>query len=92
MKFAAYDMYARSYNDSAENWAKIATEYPNVKIKTFPKEVIAAMKAENEKLLKETASKDPVFKKIYDAQTAYMKKARRWTEISDYAYLKDNLD
>ncbi len=92
MKLAAYDMYARSYNDSAENWDKIAADYPNVKIKTFPKEVIAAMKAENDKLLKETASKDPVFKKIYDAQTAYMKKARRWTEISDYAYLKDNLE
>ncbi len=92
MQYAAYDMYARSYHDSAENWDKIATEYPNVKIKTFPKEVIAAMKAENEKLLKETAAKDPVFKKIYDAQTAYMKKARRWTEISDYAYLKDNLE
>ncbi|SHJ10472.1 TRAP-type mannitol/chloroaromatic compound transport system, substrate-binding protein [Malonomonas rubra DSM 5091] len=92
MQYAAYDMYARSYNDSAENWDKIAKEYPNVKIKTFPKDVIAAMKAENEKLLKETAAKDPVFKKIYDAQTAYMKKARRWTEISDYAYLKDNLE
>lgn len=92
MKFAAYDMYARSYNDSAENWDKIASEYPNVKIKTFPKEVIAAMKVENDKLLKATAANDPVFKKIYEAQTAYMKKARRWTEISDYAYLKDNLE
>ena len=92
MKFAAYDMYARSYNDSAINMDKIDTEYPNVKVKTFPKEVIAAMKVENEKLLQATAAKDPMFKKIYDAQTAYMKKARRWTEISDYAYLKDNLE
>ncbi|MDA3901924.1 MAG: TRAP transporter substrate-binding protein [Desulfuromusa sp.] len=92
MEFAAYDMYARSYNDSAVNLDKIDTEYPNVKIKTFPKEVIAAMKVENEKLLQESAAKDPMFKKIYDAQTAYMKKARRWTEISDYAYLKDNLE
>lgn len=92
MELAAYDMYARSYNDSAINLDKIDTEYPNVKIKTFPKEVIAAMKVENEKLLKATAAKDPMFKKIYDAQTAYMKKARRWTEISDYAYLKDNLE
>ena len=92
MQFAAYDMYARSYHDSAVNLDKMATEYPNIKIKTFPKEVIAAMKVENDKLLKETASKDPMFKKIYDAQTAYMKISRRWTEISDYAYLKDNLE
>ncbi len=92
MKFAAYDMYARSYNDSAENWAKISQEYPDIKIRTFPPQVIAAMKAENAKLLAETAAKDATFKEIYEAQKAYMKKARRWTEISDYAYLKDNLD
>ncbi|MCK5825848.1 MAG: TRAP transporter substrate-binding protein [Desulfuromusa sp.] len=92
MEFAAYDMYARSYHDSAVNLDKMAAEYPDIKIKTFPKEVIAAMKVENDKLLKETAAKDPMFKKIYDAQTAYMQKSRRWTEISDYAYLKDNLE
>ncbi|MBW2683837.1 MAG: TRAP transporter substrate-binding protein [Deltaproteobacteria bacterium] len=91
MKFAAYDMYARSYHESAVNLSQMATEYPDIKIKTFPPAVIAAMKVENDKLLKETAAKDPMFKKIYDAQTAYMKIARRWTEISDYAYLKDNL-
>ena len=92
MQFAAYDMYARSYHDSAVNLDKIVQEYPNIKIKTFPKEVIAALKATNTKLLKETAAKDPIFKKIYAAQTDYMQKVRRWTEISDYAYLKDNLE
>ena len=92
MELAAYDMYARSYNDSAVNLDKITKEYPNIKIKTFPKEVIAAMKAANEQLLTKYSAKDPEFKKIHDAQTAYMKMARRWTEISDYAYLKDNLE
>ncbi len=92
MELAAYDMYARSYNDSAVNLEKITKDYPNIKIKTFPKEVIAAMKAANEQLIEKYSAKDPMFKKIHDAQTAYMKKARRWTEISDYAYLKDNLE
>jgi TRAP-type mannitol/chloroaromatic compound transport system substrate-binding protein len=91
MKFAAYDMYARSYNDSAVNWAKIREEYPDIKVRTFPPEVIAAMKAENNKLLDEMAAKDPEFKEILDSQRAYMKKARKWTEMSDYAYLKDNI-
>ncbi len=91
MKFAAYDMYARSYNDSAENWAKIEKEYPHIKVRTFPKEVIAAMKKANGELLEATAKRNPQFKKIYEAQKAYMKKVRKWTEISDYAYLKDNL-
>ena len=42
--------------------------------------------------LETTAAADPMFKEILDSQTAYMKMARRWTEISDYAYLKDNLE
>ncbi|PLX78575.1 MAG: ABC transporter substrate-binding protein [Desulfuromonas sp.] len=91
MKFAAYDMYARSYNDSAVNWAKIEKEFPHIKIRTFPKEVIAAMKKVNNELLEATAAKDATFKKIYDSQKDYMKKVRKWTEISDYTYLKDNL-
>jgi TRAP-type mannitol/chloroaromatic compound transport system substrate-binding protein len=91
MEFSAYDMYARSYNDSAVNWAKIQEEYPDIKIRTFPADVIAAMKTENQKLLEEKAAQDATFKEIYESQKAYMKKVRKWTEISDYAYLKDNL-
>jgi TRAP-type mannitol/chloroaromatic compound transport system substrate-binding protein len=91
MQYAAYDMYTRSYHDSAINWTKIQEEYPDVKVRTFPTEVIAAMKAENQKLLEETAAKDATFSEIYESQKAYMTKVRKWTEISDYAYLKDNL-
>jgi TRAP-type mannitol/chloroaromatic compound transport system substrate-binding protein len=91
MQYAAYDMYARSYHDSAINWSKIQEEYPDVKIRTFPAEVIAAMKSENQKLLEETAASNATFKEILESQQAYMKKVRNWTAISDYAYLKDNL-
>ncbi len=42
MEFAAYDMYARSYHESAVGLASIAKEYPEVKIRTFPKPIIAA--------------------------------------------------
>jgi TRAP-type mannitol/chloroaromatic compound transport system substrate-binding protein len=92
MQYAAYDMYARSYHESAVNWASIEQEFPEVKIRTFSPEIIAAMKQANQELLAESAANDPMFKEILDSQTAYMKKARKWTEISDYAYLKDNLE
>ncbi len=92
MQFAAYDMYARSYHESAVNWASIEKEYPNVKIRTFSPEIIAAMKKANDELLAEMAAKDASFKEILDSQRDYMKKARKWTSISDYAYLKDNLE
>ena len=87
MRTAAYDMYAHSYHASAENWAKIASEYPNIKIKTFPKSVIAAMQKANKELLAEAAAKSPLAKEIQESQAAYLKKARAWTNISDRAYL-----
>ena len=92
MQYASYDMYARSYNDSAVNWASIEKEYPEVKIRTFSPEIIEALKKVNQELLAESAASDPVFKEILDSQNAYMNMARKWTEISDYAYLKDNLE
>jgi TRAP-type mannitol/chloroaromatic compound transport system substrate-binding protein len=92
MKYAAYDMYTRSYHESAVGLASIEKEYPNVKVRTFPAPVIAAMKQANSELVAQYSAKDPQFKEIIDSQNAYMKMARRWTEISDYAYLKDNLE
>ena len=88
MRTAAYDMYAQSYHESAKNWAAMKTEYPNIKIKTFPPEVIKAMKAANDELIKEAAASDPLAKEIIDSQAAYLEKAREWTRISDQAYLE----
>jgi len=92
MQYAAYDMYARSYHESAVNWASIEKEYPEVQIRTFSPEIISAMKQANDELLAESAANDPTFKEILESQKAYMKMARKWTEISDYAYLKDNIE
>ena len=87
MRTAAYDMYIQSYHASAENWSKIASEYPKIKIKTFPKSVIEALKKANQQLLTEAAAKSPIAKEIQESQASYMKKARVWTNISDKAYL-----
>lgn len=87
MRTAAYDMYIQSYHASGVNWAKMATEYPNIKVKTFPKSVINALKKANSELLEEAAKKSATAKEIQDSQAAYMKKARVWTNISDKAYL-----
>lgn len=87
MRTAAYDMYIQSYHASAENWSKMASEYPNIKIKSFPKKVIKALRKANTELLAEAAGKSPTAKEIQASQVAYMKKARVWTNISDKAYL-----
>jgi len=87
MRVSAYDMYVQSTHMSSVNLATIKTDYPNVKIKTFPASVIKAMRATTNKLLEKFAAKDPMTKKILDSINSYSKKSRAWTNISDKAYL-----
>jgi len=87
MRTAAYDMYIQSYHASGENWANMKTEFPDIQVKSFPTDVISAMRKANDELLAEKAAADPLAKKILDSQSAYMSKSRAWTDISDKAYL-----
>lgn len=91
MRLSAYEMYTQNYHMSAEAWSKIEKDYPNIKVRTFPKDVMTAMQAENQKLISEKVKENPMLKKILDSQNAYQKKAREWTKMSDYSYLKDNI-
>lgn len=50
------------------------------------------MKQANQELIAESAANDPVFQEILESQTAYRRMARKRTELSDSACLKDNLD
>lgn len=92
MKLASYDMYIKNYDMSAEAWSKIATEYPNIKIATFPKPVMDAMKKANDELLAEYSKGNPLLQEILKSQAEYLKKVRAWTAMSDYYYLKDNVE
>jgi len=87
MKTAAYDMYIQSYHESAENLAVIEKDYPNVQIKTFPEDVMTAMRKANDELLAEKASEDELAAEILKSQADYLTKVRGWTNISDKAYL-----
>jgi len=91
MRVSAYDMYIQNYDMSATAWSTMEKEFPNIKVKTFPKEVMDAMKKANDELLAEKSAGNPLLKEVLDSQKAYQKKARKWTEMSDYLYLKDNL-
>ena len=75
MQYAAYDMYARSYHESAVNWASIEKEYPEVKIRTFSPEIIAAMKQFNQELLEESAELQSWFEeeKAFDDEQVIQK-------------------
>ena len=73
---------------NAETWANIEKDYPNVKVKQFPADVMAALKKAAREIEDEQAAKDPVFKEILESQRAYLAKVRPWTLMGEYGYLK----
>ncbi|RXJ57995.1 TRAP transporter substrate-binding protein [Candidatus Marinarcus aquaticus] len=91
IRLAAYDMYIQNYDMNAEAWQEMKKEYPNIKVETFSKPIMDAMKKANQDLVREMTSKNPLLKEVLDSQKAYIKKVREWSMMSDYLYLKDNL-
>ncbi|NQZ27401.1 MAG: TRAP transporter substrate-binding protein [Colwellia sp.] len=91
MKAAAYDMYAQSMHASGVNLATLKQDYPNVKMRSFPKSVMNAIKKTNDELLTEFAAKDPMTAEILKSLNDYKHQVRAWTNLSDRAYL-DNFD
>jgi TRAP-type mannitol/chloroaromatic compound transport system substrate-binding protein len=90
MQVAATDMHYENFAMSAEAWATMKTEFPNIKVVTFPEPVFQAMKKATDEVLGEYAAKDPLFKEVLDSQMAFMKKAREWTKISEQYYLQES--
>ncbi|MCL9775010.1 TRAP transporter substrate-binding protein [Vibrio methylphosphonaticus] len=88
-RVAAFDMYTQALHENAQSWSKMSTEYPDIKVRSFPPEVISELKSANESLLKEQASKDELAKAILDSQANYLEKMREWTNMSLQAYLND---
>lgn len=91
MRLSAYDTYIENYHMSAIALEKMFKENPNLRIRTLPKVVMNEMKRVNKELRTQMAEKNPKLKEVFESQEAYQKKAREWTKMSDYLYLKDNL-
>ena len=88
MKAASAQMYFENFAASSDAWAKMKKEYPNIKVKQFPKSVLKAMKKATDEVMEKYASKNKLFKEIYEDQKAFMSKARAWSKMEEYSYIK----
>ncbi len=88
MKAVSADMFTENFAESVTAWQKMKKEHPEIKVETFPIPVLKAMKKATNEVFNEYASKNALFKKILKDYTAYQKKARVWTMMSEYYYLK----
>jgi TRAP-type mannitol/chloroaromatic compound transport system substrate-binding protein len=89
MQEAAFQMTTQSNHESAVNWGTMKKEYPNIQIKSFPSEVMTALKKANTELLDDLAAKGGLTAELINSRRNYMKEVRAWTEISDQAYLNN---
>jgi len=63
-------------------------EYPDIEVRSFPQDVMDALRKASDEILDEEAAKDPLFKEILDSQRAFLAKAREWTKISEFSYIQ----
>ncbi|MGK0255445.1 MAG: TRAP-type mannitol/chloroaromatic compound transport system substrate-binding protein [Arcobacteraceae bacterium] len=87
MKVATAEMYIDNYNLNVIAWEQMKKEFPNIKVKTFPKKVLQDMKVSSDKVMEKYSQENKLFKEIYQSQQNYLKKARVWTTISEYDYI-----
>ena len=91
-RLTSYNMTTTTFAANADNWNTISEQYPNVKIKQFPADVMTALKKSNADLLKKEKARSPMAKKIIESRDAYLKKARAWTQIGEQSYLESVAD
>ena len=91
-KAVAADVYESAVYQNSLVLDKIKSEHPDVKIASFPPEIIAALRKATDEILDELSAKDATFKEILDSQKAFMKKARVWTQISENSYINSTTE
>ncbi|MBD5770542.1 ABC transporter substrate-binding protein [Marinomonas sp. SM2066] len=89
MMSSAFSISNRMTHEHSENWDKIQKEYPNIEVKTFPPEVMSALRAANSELIGELEDQGGLTAEIIQSQREYLRKVRTWTNISDKAYLNN---
>ena len=88
-KLTGFNMTVQSQHESSINWAVISTEYPDIKVRDFPSDVIEALRESNNALLETEKARSEIAARIIGSQASYLNSARAWTAIGDQAYLNN---
>jgi len=89
MRLAAYDAFVKIVHENGVKMEELLRDYPNVVLRSLPRDVMSALKKENKRLISKLVieSQDGLTKEIVDSMEKYQERARVWTRFSDQAYL-----
>lgn len=88
MREAAYDMTVDMFYQNAITWAEMKKSYPNVKIKTFPEDIITELKKQTQVVLSELSKESSEIKQVIESRKTFFKLAKEWTAIGEKPYLE----
>lgn len=87
-RLAGNDMSTHMFAVNAENLDTLAKQFPDVKFRVFPPEVMAALKESNRLLMEQEIARSPMAKKIIESRREFLRKARAWSTTGTQAYLE----
>jgi len=88
IKTASHELYYENFYESLRAWEKIKTDFPNIQIKTLPKNVLEDLKKSKHLIFQQYSKENKLFQEIYNNQKAFISKARKWSHLEEYSYLK----
>ncbi len=88
IKTVTAEMTSLHFDTNAKAWQAMKAEYPDIKLRTFPPEILKAMKKASDEVMEGYAAENPEFKEVYESQQAYIAKARDWSRMSEYFYIQ----
>ena len=87
IKVASYELYYENFYESLKAWEKIQRDFPNIKIKSLPTNVLQDLQNAKKLIFKQYSKENKLFKEIYDSQKKFIKKARKWSHLEENSYL-----
>jgi len=91
MRLAAYELYTKVQHENGVKLALIKKDFPNIKFRAFPTDVIRTLHREADRLVQDIVDQgDDVTKEITDSLSQYSRSTRSWTRVGDQAYLNNS--
>ncbi len=86
-KEVSLDILSEAFYRNVVAWEEMKKE-SEIKIRTFPDDVLDAFKKANDELLNEVAERSPLAKKVIKSQKDFLERSKDWSSITDEDYLR----
>jgi len=88
IKAVSYDLYYENFYESLRAWDKIKKDFPNIQIKSLPTNVLLDIQKSKNLIFDQYSKENKLFKTIYTSQKEFINKARKWSRLEEFSYIR----